>query len=241
MCTSTRPALALISASIAVLLGAGCTGVHAADDAPEAPDQADAVVASTSLEPAPNESAYARASAAVAAQSAIAGAGVNDAPRFIRSDSPGEARPSLPGYRSDVTEMSYRWWKSNGRADVGLGLGTLTYTSRPTGSVSGPPPLPGQAGDAGVASAMATGTVLTMGMRYRTSERSAVFADAASARGPGLEGTDGVVGKVGVEFKSAQSRLNIAYGGLGMRLAGDTRMTLRLRRGGLGVFMKHAF
>jgi len=41
--------------------------------------------------------------------------------------------------------------------------------------------------------------------------------------------------------KSAQSRWNVTYGGLGLHLAGDTRMTLRLRKGGLGIVMRHSF
>jgi hypothetical protein len=68
-----------------------------------------------------------------------------------------------------------------------------------------------------------------------------VFADAASWRGSGIDGGDAVAGKVGIEFKSAQSRFNIAYGGLGLKLAGDARMTLRMRRGGLGIYMRSTY
>jgi hypothetical protein len=162
------------------------------------------------------------------------GAGTNDAPRLIRSDAVTDSQPSTPGYSSEVSESSYRWWKSSGRADVGFGLGTITYLERPTGVFQGP----GLANDNGTVAT--TGTVLTLGMRYRTSAHSAVYADAAGVRGPGITG-DGVVGKVGIEFKAAQSRFNINYGGLGMKFAGDTRMTLRLRRGGLGVYMRRSF
>ena len=88
---------------------------------------------------------------------------------------------------------------------------------------------------------LASGTVLTLGMRYRASEHSTLYADAAGVGPFGAEGGDAVVGKVGVEFKAAQSRWNIAYGGLGLRLGGDTRMTLRVRRGGLGVYMRSNF
>jgi hypothetical protein len=162
------------------------------------------------------------------------GAGTNDAPRLMRSDLVLEPRRSLPGYRHEASELSYRWWASSGRADLGVGLGTLTYVVRPTGSV------PGLAGDDG-ARAIAAGTVLTMGMRYRTSARSAVFADASGVRGAGFDSGDAVVGKVGLEFKAAQSRWNVSYGGLGFKLAGDARMTLRLRRGGFGIYMRSAF
>jgi len=172
--------------------------------------------------------------ASVAAAADLPGAGSNDAPRFVRSDDPSEARRSAPGYRGETTELSYRWWLSKGRADLGLGVGTLAYVVRPTGS------LPGLGGDTG-ATVLASGTVLTLGMRYRTSASSAVFADAASWRGAGLNGGDTVVGKVGLEFKTAKSSWNVAYGGLGLTLPGDARMTLRVRRGGLGLYMRSSF
>ena len=172
------------------------------------------------------------ASASVAAAVALPGAGSNDAPRLIRNDDPTEARRSAPGYRSETTELGYRWWLSNGRADLGLGVGTLVYVARPIGS------LPGLGADN--ATVLASGTVLTLGMRYRTSARSAVFADAASWYGAGLNG-DAVVGKVGLEFKTAKSSWNVAYGGLGLTLPGDARMTLRVRHGGLGLYMRSSF
>ena len=167
-------------------------------------------------------------------RSSMPGAGSNDAPRLTRSETSVDVGRNLPGYRGESNELSYRWWKSSGRADLGLGLGALTYGTRPTGSVPG-------LGNTGVSNVLATGTVLTIGMRYRTSPTSAVYADASGVRGHGFDGGESVVGKVGIEFKAAQSRFNINYGGLGLRLAGDTRMTVRVKRGGLGVFMRSAF
>jgi hypothetical protein len=161
------------------------------------------------------------------------GAGTNGAPRFTRSDAP-DAQPSAPGLRNDSSEVSYRWWASSGHADMGLGLGAVTLTSRPTGLVPG-------LVNGGGANVVASSTVLTLGMRYRTSPQSSVYADASSWRGNGVDVNDGVAGKVGLEFKSAQSRFNVAYGGLGMRLTGDSKMTVRLRRGGLGLFMRSEF
>jgi hypothetical protein len=171
---------------------------------------------------------------ALARESSSGGADTLDAPRIVRNELPGEPQRSLPGYRSETTELGYRWWLSSGRADLGLGLGTMTYGVRPTGSVPG-------LGDGGTSTVLATGTVMTMGVRYRTSERSTVYADASGLRGHRIDGGDALVGKVGVEFKLARSRFDIAYGGLGMQLAGDTRMSLRARRGGLAIFMRSAF
>lgn len=164
----------------------------------------------------------------------LPGAGTNDAPRVIRYDTPIESQRAMPGYRIETTEVGYRWWLSRGRADLGLGLGTLTQGARPTGS------LPGLASD-GSASMLAAATVMTVGMRYRSSDRSTLYADASGVRGHGFDGGEAVVGKVGIEFKAAQSRFGIAYGGLGLKLDGDTRMTVRLKRGGLGVFMRSKF
>jgi hypothetical protein len=170
----------------------------------------------------------------VAALTGAAGAGQYDSPRFVRDDAVPEPLRTAPNFRGEATEVGYRWWISRGRADLGLGLGTLAYSVRPiTGAAGLLPEAP--------ANVVGSGTVLTLGMRYRTSDRSSLFADAASWRGAGIGGGDGVAGKVGIEFKSAQSRFNIAYGGLGLKLAGDARMTLRMRRGGLALFMRSTF
>ena len=165
---------------------------------------------------------------------ALTGAGQNDAPRFVRDDAVPEPLRTAPNFRGESTQVGYRWWLSRGRADLGLGLGTLAYSVRPVGSTTGVMPE-------APANVIGSGTVLTLGMRYRTSDRSSFFADAASWRGAGIDGGDAVAGKVGIEFKSAQSRFNIAYGGLGLKLAGDARMTLRMRRGGLGIYMRSTF
>jgi hypothetical protein len=207
-----RSSSRVIALSFAGLLGAATSATAFADD--DAVDSIGDVASAPELHPI--------------------GAGNNDAPRLTRNELSVEPQRSLPGYRNEVTELSYRWWASSGRADLGVGLGTLAYVARPNGSV------PGLTGDAG-ARAIAASTVLTMGMRYRTSPRSAVFADASSVRGAGFDNGDAVVGKVGLEFKSAQSRWNVSYGGLGLKLAGDARMTLRLRRGGFGVYMRSTF
>ena len=161
-----------------------------------------------------------------------------EVPRLTRTDVQSEPLRSLPGYRSELNELSYRWWLSSGRADVGLGLGRVSYGLRPISGFVG-----GSVGAMGDESSkvLATGTVLTLGMRYRTSAHSTLFADAAGVHGLGLEGGGVIVGKVGVDFKLAQSRWNIAYGGLGLRLNGDTRMTLRVRKGGLAIYMRSSF
>ena len=156
-----------------------------------------------------------------------------EAARFIRTDLPTDAQRSPPGYRNELAELSYRWWATAGRADLGLGLGTVAYVARPMGVASG---IPADA----ATFAPVSGTVLTLGVRYRTSANSALYADAAGVRGPSFDG-ERVVGKLGIEFKAAQSRWNVGYGGLGLKLSGDTRMLLRVRKGGALVSMRIAF
>jgi hypothetical protein len=129
--------------------------------------------------------------------------------------------------------VGYRRWATAGRIDLGLGIGTVAYVARPIGPVVGQPveraPL-----------AMASGTVLTLGMRDRTSASSALHADAAGVHGAGFEG-DRVVGKLGIEFKAAQSRWNVGYGGLGLKLSSDMRLQLRIRKVGVLVSMRTSF
>ena len=57
------------------------------------------------------------------------------------------------------------------------------------------------------------------------------------------QGSDGVaptVSRVGVEYKPAQSRV-ILNQGLGFRLGGDDKLTMRLRKGSLGIYLKRNF
>lgn len=159
-----------------------------------------------------------------------------DAPRLTRSDTPAAVPRGLPGFRTDMTELNYRWWSSRGRTDVGIGLGSVTLVDRPTDTLSARPGVEGAA-----PMTTASGTVLMLGLRYRASRQAALYADASNVRGLGLNNDDRVFGKVGVEFKAARSKWNIAYGGLGYKLDGDARMTLKLRRGGLGIYMTSAF
>lgn len=155
--------------------------------------------------------------------------------RVERSDSADLAVRSAPGSRTGLTELSVQRWMHQGRASVGVGAGSVALVNRPNGMLAGN----GMAD--GTGSAQASGTTLMLGLRYRTSPRSSLYADATRVQGLGLDGDERVVSKVGIEFKAAQSNWNVGYGGLGMRLAGDARMTLKLRRGGLMIGMKRAF
>ncbi len=47
--------------------------------------------------------------------------------------------------------------------------------------------------------------------------------------------------KIGVEWKPAESQVNFLREGLGLRLDGSDRMTVRLRKGVVGVYMHRKF
>ena len=153
--------------------------------------------------------------------------------RLERVDSAGVASRSPAGYRTDMTEIRVQRWAHSGRAAVGLGVGSLGLVDRPIGPID-PTRLDGGSRP------LATASTLMLGLRYRASDSSSFYADATHVRGS-LASDERVVSKVGLEFKAAQSDWKIAYGGLGFRLAGDTRMTLKVKRSGLSVMMRRAF
>lgn len=174
------------------------------------------------------------------------GAGSNGAPRYSRyfkySRFDFEVVPwrnfaglqSADLYRAGVSEVSSRWWFSTGLTDIGFGVGSAALMAQPMFEASA-----FNASDAGIV--LASSPSLSLGIRHRTSAASTVYADATRTRSIGVSGIDGYSGKVGVEWKSAESRWNVAYSGLGMRLSSESRMTLSLRKGGLGIYMRSQF
>ena len=147
-----------------------------------------------------------------------------------------DASGALAGHQESnrLVGVSYRVWMSRGRADIGLGVGAL-------GRVADAPP----AADASAAPRGFAGTapVVSVAMRYRMSEHSAVFADASLAHS--LIGAEGVGNyanaKVGVEWKGAESRLGFERGRLGLQLDSGYRMSFRIRKSGLGVYLRGKF
>lgn len=158
----------------------------------------------------------------------------DDAPRLIRTEVSPTPQRSAPGYRTEFSELSYRWWTRGEQARLGVGLGSVVQLSRPTGMLAG-------VADPAAAQWSGSATSLLLGVRFRTSERSVVYADASIGHSFGAAASDPVVGKVGLELKNARSRWDIAYGGLGLRFAGDSSMSLRLRRGGVAVNWRQTF
>ncbi len=51
----------------------------------------------------------------------------------------------------------------------------------------------------------------------------------------------GLVSRVGIEWTPAQPQVAFVRDGLGIRLGGDDRLTMRLRKGALGIYMRRDF
>ena len=131
---------------------------------------------------------------------------------------------------AEAAGFSYRWWLRRGRADVGIGLGAI-------GRVVAPVEASGEA-----TLAYATPT-LTLGLRYQLTERSTLYADASGARrNPGDAGADLFATKLGVEWAGrSRSRLGFDKGAFGLLLDSGYRMSLRIRHGGLGLYVRGQF
>lgn len=136
-----------------------------------------------------------------------------------------EARPL-----TEVAGVSYRLWVSRGRADLGVGVGTLGYVVPAAPHADAPSAL------------NASAQTVTLGVRYRFTSRSAVYADASGVRGLGLDTGAGYVNtKLGVEWKPAKPRYGLEKGAFGMQLDSGYKLTLRPRRGGLALYLRGQF
>lgn len=142
------------------------------------------------------------------------------------------SQPLLDGRASnDLAGVSYRIWRSHGRADVGVGIGTLGYlVPAGNGRTDGTQALVGAV------------PAVSLGVRLRVSDEHAVFADAYRARGLGA----GPVGidygtKVGVEWRPAKSTLGLEHGALGMQLESGYKLSLKVRHGGPSLYLRSQF
>ena len=144
---------------------------------------------------------------------------------------PAPAAPAALVPTAELVGVSYRWWLTNGRSDVGIGLGALGYRMTPPGAFTD-------------RRNMLVGSVpmVTLGWRYRMSGQSVLLADASGALGLGANGRDGYVTKVSVEWKArSDSRFGLDGSSLGFQLDSGVRMSLRWRKGGLSVYFRSQF
>lgn len=127
----------------------------------------------------------------------------------------------------ELSRGQYRWSASRGALDVGMNFAMPAQDGRGVDlrtDNAGPlvPTLPS----------------FSVGLRRESQAPTAstlLDRSAASSRGASY------VSKIGLEWKPPQSQVNFLRGGLGIRLDGNDRMTVRLRKGVLGLYMQRKF
>jgi hypothetical protein len=130
-----------------------------------------------------------------------------------------------------MAAVDVRWWLQRGPASVRLGVGTLQLLHPATEAV----PQPG-------AETQPLAPTVSVGMRVLMTRQSALYADASGAVGlPTDSGLGYVRTKVGLEWKPAKSRLGLDQGRVGIQFDSGYRLSLRLRRGGVGVYLRGQF
>jgi hypothetical protein len=144
------------------------------------------------------------------------------------------ALPQLGGRTSnDLAAVTYRVWRSHGRADFGVGVGTRGYLV--------PAAVDRGGAEAGQALIGAIPTV-SMGLRIHVTDEHALFADAYRARGPVAGAAYAGYGtKLGVEWRPAKATLGLEHGALGMQLESGYRLSLKLRHGGPSLYLRSKF
>lgn len=130
--------------------------------------------------------------------------------------------------RSSLSEGSFRSAFSRGKLDLGVSFDAPVRTLRP-GDVPIDP----------VVAYVPPAPTLTIGLRSTpggTVARAGSLIERASGAtlGPQPER------KFGLEWKPARSRIFLNRG-LGIRLDGDDRLTMRLKKGSLGIFVHTVF
>lgn len=169
---------------------------------------------------------------ALAGSSLGAAAAPNEGP-LLQAEPAGLAvveRQAAPGGASlGVAGSSYRWWLQRGSAGIGIGLGSMGTVVMPA---------------AGAAQPMRLGAMVptvSVGLRYQTSPHSLVYADALQARNLLPGGVDAYQAKVGVEWARRESPLRLDGGSLGVRFDSGLRMSLRLRKDKVGIYVRSTF
>jgi hypothetical protein len=252
-CPSARRRIAQVAAAL-LLLAAGSVSFAQTTDAVEAPLSADesGLIAlsdgagQTRQQPA--ETLIGRVDVAGPTNAYVPTVSVERTRLPAGRDWPGGT--GVDSFGRPYTEMggvNYRWWLRRGRADLGIGVGTVGYLVAPIeGLAASPHSLiydgPHALVYAGPHTLAHTAPTVTVGWRYQLNERSTVFADALGARRSSADDrSDFYSTKVGMEWKERKSRLGFEQGSLGLRLDSGYRMTLRTRKGGLGVYLRGQF
>ena len=161
---------------------------------------------------------------------AIAGPAVAGEPALaLAAADPGaEATPPAPRWSAvgEPSEGGYRLSLARGSVDVGLDFQRRLAAARTA--------------DARFDSAAPPGAMLpalSFGLRSVSAPAPASsLVDRTLGSGAG----EPYVSRVGIEYQPARSQIFLNHG-VGIRLSGDDRLTMRLRKGSLGLYMKRNF
>jgi hypothetical protein len=168
-------------------------------------------------------------SAALMMTSCVGAAGASEPESTLRSSSAVASSPQAAlnnwSTRSEVSGSNYRWSLSRGALDLGLRFdmpsgkyGGASSPLRPTGPF---------------ASALPS---LSLGLRTVDVPPSGVLKQLSGEGAPQAHSQ-----RLGIEWKPAESDLLFLRQGLGVRLSGDDRLTMRLKKGALGIYLKQEF
>jgi hypothetical protein len=154
------------------------------------------------------------------------------APSTLERAAPQAAAPEVPVRWVTSSEWSgrrYRWSLQRGSLDIGLAFEPRDAALRPLDehNESAAPLVP-------------TLPTLSLGVR-RVGRGEGAAASSLLERALDRPGEGGYTSRVGIEWKPAQSQLNFLRDGLGVRLDGNDRMSVRLRKGVLSVYVQRKF
>jgi hypothetical protein len=125
---------------------------------------------------------------------------------------------------TEVSGISVQRWAGQGRASIGIGVGALGYRALGSQALADPSPA------------------LSVGVRYRMANEATLYAAASGTRR--LGDADALYNtRVGLEFKGASTAKNLGLerGSIGMQLDSGYRISMRPRRGGVGVYLRGSF
>jgi hypothetical protein len=128
---------------------------------------------------------------------------------------------------SSLSQAGYRSSFLRGKLDFGMRLDAPVRFGRPGESAIDP-----------VAAYVAPLPTLSVGLRDSSAGETPAGSLLERAIGPAAG--EHRESKVGLEWKPAPSRLFLSRG-LGIHLDGEDRLTMRLRKGSLGIFMQTRF
>lgn len=156
-------------------------------------------------------------------------AGGPDAPAPVVETAGADVQPPAVRWsaRGEPADGGYRMSLSRGALDFGVHFESRAAATRPI--------------DARYSSAAPAGTMLpALSFGLRSVSAGPAPASSLVERALGSSTAVPYVSKVGIEWKPAQSQVFLNQG-LGFRLGGDDRLTMRLRKGSLGIYMKRNF